>query len=163
VFSGHTEGQDNIRRMTTEERRANAFGRKWPLEARQDPKTVDVRRRLSRAIGDKNRELYAAGKWSPPRPRDLSAAGQRGGARKRELVHDPEYRAWLAQRISEERVVANIDLAAFARPCSGLALVDGRAHVSASMKAEYELELPRPKSGAGSLNLNTHSVLAVRR
>jgi predicted nucleic acid-binding Zn ribbon protein len=101
VFRGHTEGQERIRRLTTAERRAQALGRTWPLEAREDPSNIAQRQAAALRAGSKMRELHATGAWTPPRPRDLAAAGQRGNARKRELLKDPAYRAWYSQHISE--------------------------------------------------------------
>jgi len=100
IFSGHTAGQERLRRLTTDQRRALATGRTWPLEALQDPEHPARRQAAARQAGATLRARHRAGTWAPPRPRDPSAAGQRGNDRKRELLQDPAYRAWFGQRVS---------------------------------------------------------------
>src|SRR4029450_957376 len=101
IFRGHTEGQERIRQMTTAQRRAQMLGRTWPLEARDDPSNRAKRYAAALKSGERIRQLHAQGAWTPPRPPDLAEAGRRGAARKRELLQDPAYRAWHAQRISQ--------------------------------------------------------------
>jgi hypothetical protein len=61
--------------MTTAERRAQALGRSWPLEAREDLLNRAKLYAAALKSGIRIRELHTQGAWSRPRPPDLSEAG----------------------------------------------------------------------------------------
>ncbi len=90
-----------VARGQTSEQRASQRGARRRLQAMRDPRRQAAWRRAQQASSARNHERFLAGVWQPPRPRDPSAAGRAAQRRRRELVQDPVYRAWLSRRLSE--------------------------------------------------------------
>lgn len=88
-------GKGGVAQMTPEEHSRQGRGRRWALEALQDPHHVVVRQEAGRKGSATQRRRIAEGTLvrKQPQPPDPDVARAKAQARLRELWQDPEWRA----------------------------------------------------------------------